>query len=130
MPADRTPGQVAHAAYERAHVQAVGSGSPVLWGQIHSRMRPVWEAVAQAVREQVGGMDDRGAEAISRLGALQRRLARWEARDFGPNYDQAYQELIDIVEPFFPAEPKLEAEEECAETAGAEQSKSPPPAER
>ncbi len=52
MPADKTPGEVAHAAYECAMVK-VYAGSPDLWTQIHPNKRKVFDQVAQAVREQL-----------------------------------------------------------------------------
>lgn len=52
IPADKTPGEVAHDAYERAQCQT-GPGSPALWTQIHPRKRKWFDQVAQAVREQL-----------------------------------------------------------------------------
>lgn len=126
----KTPGEVDHAAFQQAQCKWLDTRVRS-WEEETLGIQNCHEAAAQAVREQVGGMDDRGAEAISRLGALQRRLARWrDTCDSESSYYWAYQKLIDIVEPFFPVSPRPESAEACAENAGAEPSKSPPPAKR
>lgn len=120
----KTPGEVAYIAHAYALVKETGIGTNTWWSSLPGHEVKVWEATARAVQEE------QETEAASRLGALQRRLVRWRARDFGSDYDEDFEALIRIVTPFFPVEPTPEAAEGCAEDAGAEPSKSPPPAKR
>ncbi len=106
----KTPGQVAHAAHERAIIDGGSAGSPVLWEQIHPQKRREWEAAAKAVREQHLG-ELRGLlratpddPDIAKLERLRIDLSWWWIQDWTGDTDMALSHLLDAVGPFMPDE--------------------------
>lgn len=141
MPAGKTPGEVAYEAHALALVKETGIGTNAFWDSLPEHEVKVWEAAAQAMRKQAGeeiqASEGKPAaiitQAVMDMAAvtnLKKDLAWWDAQDWGSDYHHSLEQLIIAVEPFLPDEPKPESAAACAEDAGAERSKSPPPAER
>lgn len=135
----KTPGEVAWEAYISTLVETPDRAAR---GGYSS---PAWAAAAQAVRKQLQEeikanwaapgktlrlLGEVAVEDIVAVAELKKHLAWWHDQDWNYDYEVALSALIEAVEPFLPDEPKPEAAGACAEDAGAEPSKSPPPAKR
>jgi hypothetical protein len=132
--ANKTPGEVAWEAY-RSALMVWTPGPPA--GEDY--ISPAWEAAATAVRHQLG-CQNRTDELVSAhlirdvgmIRDIRKVIHEWRTIDpdftEGGYYDcDAIKAIAAILDP---DEPTPEEAEACAEDAGAEQSKSPPPAER
>ncbi len=135
--ADKTPGEVAWEAYRSALVET--PGQPPGGGYTS----PAWEAAARAVRKQVGeelqAIEGKPgpiiAQAVTDMGRIRdiRKLARefkvLPVPDDRDHNEEDKDDLINAIVAILDG-PTREEAEACAEDAGAEPSKSPPPAKR
>ncbi len=130
----KTPGEVAWEAYISTLVETPDRAAR---GGYSS---PAWEAAAQAVRKQVGeeiqAVEGKPAPIITqavmdmnRVIGIRAVLATW--REAKTDEDTCYFDCdaINAICSIL-GEPTREEAEACAEDAGAEPSKSPPPAKR
>lgn len=141
----KTPGEVAYEAYMAADDASFPEHQreklrKLTWKDTRLQRQVKWEAAAQAVRKQLAQemkalRFEPGpaiAEALGRVRNIRRLVSKFIVALVAPGRDHPEEDKDDLINAIVAIldGPTPEAAGACAETADAEQSKSPPPAER